>query len=163
MFMKLIIGLFLTVNFIFALDLEEIKLNDKLSKEIYETVELVYLNIDDMKRTSLYFDVSENKDYEMNFYVESLNVEKSKYTYIGLKSLNNKDTLTKGRLFDLKINRNKTIEFVNYNTILSKEDVLSKQDLILKFVLECKEELLKRTKIKQNRQLNIKNKFLEEQ
>lgn len=159
---KIFLILIVLINVLFAkVDFETIKFNNELSNEIFETVDLVYLNTDEMKTSSLYILVSENKDYEVSFMVDRYEVEKSKYTLMSIRFINTNVSISKSTLFLIKIERDKSITMIkDDNNILSKSEILDKQDVILNFVKEYKNELNKIYKIKQNKKNDLKNKFM---
>lgn len=145
----------------------EIELKKELKNIMYETTNMIYQNIDQIppKYSSIYIEVSENKDYEISYMVGDKDLSKSKYTLIGVRLLtphkNQKlflISLTKDGKFMLKDKEDDTF----YEEILTKNDILSKQDFLIKIFKEYQNELQRRIDIKNNERNKIKDKFLKE-
>lgn len=92
--------------------------------------------------------------------VDNKDIVKSDFVLIGLLYKNTNKSIKDSQLFLIKVDKNKDISLSKEYGLLTKEEFLLKQDLILKFVKEYKEELLKRNKIKTNIQNEFKEKFL---
>lgn len=158
---KIILSYLLLFNFVFGYDsYEKLNLNESLSKEIYETIDILYQNIEELYKSSLYIDVSENKDYELSLMVDNKDIVKSDFVLIGLLYKNTNKSIKDSQLFLIQVNKNKDISLSKEYSLLTKEEFLLKQDTILKLVKEYKDELLKRNKIKTNIKNEFKEKFL---
>lgn len=158
---KILSIFFLLFSFSFSYEEEFISFNPSLSKELFETIELFYDSPEEIRKFSFYMDVSENKDYEISFLPDTLDSSKSKYTLFSLRYNNTNLSYSKSKLFVLRIDKNKNITIVHPDiNILNKSEILSKQDLILKFILETKLYLIKKQNIKNHQKEEIKNRFL---
>ena len=136
----------------------EIKLDENLSSEIFETIDLVYKNTDEMRYNSLYIESILYPEYELTFTVDSKNTE-SDYTMMFLRKVNAR--VADKNIFRLYIDRNKNILILQDYSLLTKEEILLKQYTILKIVREYKEELNRKYKIKLNKIDNSKRNFIE--
>lgn len=132
--MKYLLLLIMGIN-LFAFDVKPIILNQKLSNTIYDTVELTYKCIPDMRRSAYYY---ENDEYEVVVMVDSREVEKSNYTVIYIRPVNSR--VSEDNLLSIRVDRNGKMYLVG-DMILSDKDIISKQEFINKLITECKNEM----------------------
>lgn len=150
---KLLLILSLSV-FSFA-DQQRVQFNKELSDQIYKTVELIYMCTDEMRRYSLYIEVAD--EYELSFMVDKKDVRVSEYTIMSLKHLNSKFG---DRMFVIRIDRDAKMYLIGDDNLLTVDDLMKKQDVILKFLKEYHTELTRRYDIKSNKVNVIKDKFM---
>lgn len=150
---KLLLILSLSV-FSFA-DQQRVQFNKELSQEIYDTVELVYRSTEEMRRYSLYIEVAD--EYELSFMVDKKNVRESEYTIMSLKHLNSRFG---DRMFVIRIDRDAKMYLIGDDNLLTVDDLIKKQDTILKLLKEYHNELTRRYDIKSNKINVVKDKFM---
>lgn len=160
--MKILFTLILFVNFLFSYEKENIKFNDTLESAIFDTINLIYENPDVLRKSSLYIEVSQEPFLDLYFTVDYRERERSNYTLIGVKyNKSVKGHYSTDRLFVISIEKDNKFEiFDTENNLLSKKEILEKQDLILKFVLKYREELKNRIYFKNEDKNVLKNEFM---
>lgn len=131
----------------------------EVNKEIYETVELVYRNTNEMRKSSLYVDVSEDKDYELAFMVDSRDVTRSDFTIMSLRQLTS--STYNNRLFVIRIDRDKKMYLIGEDNLLTVEDIIKKQSTILGFIREFKAEIGRKLYSRNIKEDAISRKFME--
>lgn len=156
--MKLLLLLVISIN-LFAFSQVPVNFSEEVKKEIYETVELVYKNTDEMRRTALYVEVSQDKDYEMSFMVDSRDVMRSEYTIMALKHLTS--NTYNNRLFVIRIDRDKKMFLIGEDNLLTVEEIVKKQSTILGFIKEFKDELNRKYYNRNVKEDAILRKFME--
>lgn len=134
---------------------QRVQFNKELSDQIYKTVELIYKSTDEMRRYSLYIEVAE--EYELSFMVDKKDVRESEYTIMSLKHLNSKFG---DRMFVIRIDRDAKMYLIGDDNLLTVNDLMKKQDVILKFLQEYHDELSRRYDKKSNKVNVIIDKFM---
>lgn len=150
---KLLLILSLSV-FAFA-DQVRVNFNKEVSFEIFNTVELIYKNTDDMRRYSLYIEVED--EYEMSFMVDRKDARESEYTIMSLKHLN---TSLKDRLFVIRIDKDGKMYLIGDDNLLTVDEIIKKQDAILRMLKAYHSELMIRYDKKIGKENYIKDKFM---
>lgn len=144
------------------LNAENIELNKDLADNIYETIDMVYANTNQLRKTSLYLYVSKNPDIEMVITADSSDPKRSKFTLLSMKySGNSRRISTTDRILTLVIDRNGQISInENIEVLLTKKEILEKQNLIFQLVSNYKSQLKEKVEYDQ-KELDIqKDKFM---
>ena len=156
--MKLLIVIMLSIN-LFAFSQVPVNFSAEVNNELFETVEMVYKNVGDMKRSAIYVEVSQDKDYEMSFMVDSKDVKKSEYTIMILRQLTS--TTYNNRLFVIRIDRDKKMYLIGEDNLMTVSDIMKKQSTILGFIKEVKMELDRKFYNRNVKEEAILRKFME--
>ena len=156
--MKLLIVIMLSIN-LFAFSQVPVNFSAEVNNELFETVEMVYKNVGDMKRSAIYVEVSQDKDYEMSFMVDSKDVKKSEYTIMILRQITS--TTYNNRLFVIRIDRDKKMYLIGEDNLMTVSDIMKKQSTILGFIKEVKMELDRKFYNRNVKEEAILRKFME--